>query len=191
MIVPEPTSRLLLRAWRDDDLPPFAEMNADDRVMEFMPKVLTQAESDAQAGRIIDDISSHGFGLWALERRDTGEFIGYVGLKHVPFEAHFTPAVEIAWRLASAHWGLGFATEGAAAVLDCAFGTMNLDEVVSFTATVNLRSSRVMERLGMIHDAPGGFDHPLLPLDHPLCRHVLFRMPRQRWQEIRMPRPTR
>jgi len=191
MTVPEPTRRLVLRAWRDEDYPPFAAMNADARVMEFMPGLMTREESDAQADQIIAHLATHGFGLWALERRDTGEFIGYVGLKEVPFEGHFTPAVEIAWRLAAPHWGQGFATEGAAAALDFAFASLNLAEVVSFTATINTRSWRVMEKLGMVHDAAGDFDHPRLALDHPLCQHVLYRMPRQRWQEISVQQLTR
>lgn len=175
---PEPTPRLRLRRWRQEDRAPYAAMNADPDVMEFMPGLMSHAESDALVDRIIAHFDAHGFGLWAVERLDTGAFIGHVGLVRVPFEAHFTPAVEIGWRIAREHWGQGFATEAAASALDFAFGHLRLDEVVSFTAITNVRSWRVMERLGMTHDPAEDFDHPRLEEGHPLRRHVLYRIRR-------------
>ena len=175
------TPRLLLRPWRQDDLPAFAVMNADPRVMEFMPGPLTRAESDAMAGRIREHFSRHGFGLWAVEVTGVAEFAGFVGLSVTDFRAHFTPCTEVGWRLAVEYWGRGYATEAAHAVLDHAFGRLNLGEVVSFTVPANGRSRRVMERLGMTHSPAEDFDHPGLPVGHPLRRHVLYRLPRSRW----------
>jgi RimJ/RimL family protein N-acetyltransferase len=157
------TPRLILRPWREADREPFARMNADPRVMEFFPSILTREESDA----ILD---APGFGCLAAELRGTGEFIGFIGLAVPGFEAHFTPCVEIGWRLAAEHWGKGLATEGAREV------QRNFDgDVVSFTAAVNLRSRRVMEKLGLTRDPADDFDHPRIPEGHPLRRHVLFR----------------
>lgn len=183
--LPLSTPRLLLREWRDADLPAFAALNGDERVMQHMPKRLTPAESDAQAARIREHFDEHGFGLWAVEVVGGAEFIGFVGLSVPRFEARFTPCVEIGWRLAFEHWGRGYATEAARRALEHAFETLALDEVVSFTVVANDRSRRVMERLGMTRRPEEDFDHPLLPADSPLCRHVLYRLPRGRWLEIR------
>lgn len=165
------TERLTLRAWTDADRAPFAALNCDPRVMEHFPSLLTREESDALVARIVEHFARHGYGLWALER--DGAFVGYAGLSAVAFEAAFTPAIEIGWRLAHAAWGQGYASEAARAVLRYAFGELALREVVSFTAVVNVRSRKVMERIGM--RAAGEFDHPRLPGGHPLRRHVLFR----------------
>ena len=176
------TPRLWLRQWRASDLEPFAALNADPQVMEFMPGSLSCAESDALARRAEAEIAQQGWGFWATELRESGAFIGFVGL-HVPsFEAPFTPCVEIGWRLERASWGNGFATEAARACLRFAFESLLLEEVVSFTVPPNRRSRAVMERLGMRHDAAGDFDHPRLPLGHPLRRHVLYRVRREDWQ---------
>jgi len=169
------TERLNLREWRAQDREPFARMNADPAVMEFMPTVLTRAESDALIDRVEAHFAAHGFGPWAAELRETGEFIGYVGLWTPTFEAHFTPCIEIGWRLAKEHWGKGLATEGARAVMEHAFGEVGLKELVSFTSVGNLRSRRVMEKIGMTHDPADDFDHPALPEGHKLRRHVLYR----------------
>lgn len=158
-------------------------MNADARVMEHMPAPLSRDESCAMVARIQAHFEQHGFGLWAVEVPGVADFIGYVGLMSPSFEAHFTPCVEVAWRLAHEHWGHGYATEGARAALDFAFGRQGLDEVVSFTALVNARSWRVMERLGMRRRPEEDFDHPRLPEGHRLRRHVLYRMPREAWEE--------
>jgi RimJ/RimL family protein N-acetyltransferase len=170
------TTRLLLRRWREADREPFARINADPRVMEYFPAALTREESDTLVDRIDAHFTEHGFGMWAAELRDTGEFIGFIGLNVPRFEAHFTPCVEIGWRLAAEHWGRGLATEGARAVLDQAFHPLRLPEIVAFTTTANLRSRRVMEKLGMAHDPADDFDHPCLAEGHPLRRHVLYRL---------------
>jgi RimJ/RimL family protein N-acetyltransferase len=177
------TPRLCLRPWRDQDLAPFAALNADPRVMEFFPKVLTPEESAARVSRIKEHFDVHGFGLWAVEVVGGADFIGFVGLNVTLFEAHFTPCVEIGWRLAFQHWGRGYATEAARAALDFAFHVLRLDDVVSFTVPANYRSRRVMERLGMTR-APGeDFEHPSLPAGHPLRCHVLYRLGRAAWEQ--------
>jgi RimJ/RimL family protein N-acetyltransferase len=169
------TPRLLLRPWRDEDLAPFAEMNADPRVMEFFPKRLDRVESDLLVTRIRDHFDRHGFGLWAVEVPGVADFIGFVGLAIPRLEAHFTPCVEVGWRLAQEHWGRGYATEAARAALAFGFGDLALEEIVSFTAAVNLRSRAVMERIGMTRSPEDDFDHPALPEGHPLRQHVLYR----------------
>ena len=169
------TERLRLRNWQPSDREPFAQINADPRVMEFFPKRLTREESDAMIERIEEHFRAKGFGLYAVELRDGGRFIGYVGL-YTPTFAHFTPCVEIGWRLASDAWGQGFATEGAKAVVRHAFENVGLDEIVSFTVPANQRSIRVMEKIGMMRDAADDFEHPNLPTSHPLRHHVLYRL---------------
>ncbi|HEX5206971.1 MAG TPA: GNAT family N-acetyltransferase [Steroidobacteraceae bacterium] len=172
------TARLRLRPWRPEDLPTYAAMNADPRVREYFPKVLTAAESDREAARIAAHFDRHGFGLWAVEVVGTADFAGFVGLAIPGFEAHFTPCVEIGWRLAFEHWGRGYATEAARAALDCGFERLGLEEIVAFTVPGNWRSRRVMERIGMRRSAADDFDHPRLPPGHPLRRHVLYRVGR-------------
>lgn len=170
------TERLRLRNWRSSDREPFARLNADPRVMEFFPKCLTREDSDAMVDRIEEHFRSKGFGLYAAELRSDGRFVGYVGLHTPAFEAHFTPCVEIGWRLASDVWGQGIATEGAQAVVHHAFENLGLAELVSFTVSGNQRSIRVMEKIGMTRDAAGDFEHPNLPVGHVLRRHVLYRL---------------
>ncbi len=172
------TDRLLLRRWRPEDREPFARMNADPRVMEFFPKLLTREESDAIADRVEAHFAEHGFGLWAVEIPGVTPFAGFIGLSIPRFEAHFTPCIEIGWRLAAETWNQGYATEGARAALDFAFANLAVNEVVSYTVPTNVRSRRVMERIGMTHDAAGDFDHPVLAEGHPLRRHVLYRIAR-------------
>jgi RimJ/RimL family protein N-acetyltransferase len=169
------TPRLHLRHWRAEDLPAFAAMNADARVMEFFPKLLDRAESDARVEKIRDHFARNGFGLWAVEVPGVAEFIGFVGLSVPEFEAHFTPCIEIGWRLAYGHWGIGYATEAARAVLDVGFRLLALQEIVSFTVPANRRSRNVMERIGMTRTPADDFDHPSLPAGHPLRSHVLYR----------------
>jgi RimJ/RimL family protein N-acetyltransferase len=149
------TERLLLRQWRDDDLAPYAALNADPRVMEHFPALLTREQSDASAARIRAHLAAHGFGLWAVEPVGVAPFIGFTGLARPAFEAPFTPCVEIGWRLAAAYWGRGYATEAAAAALRDGFERLGLAEIVAFTVPANRRSRRVMERLGMRHDPAG------------------------------------
>jgi RimJ/RimL family protein N-acetyltransferase len=170
------TERLQLRSWRDDDLEPFAALNADPAVMEFFPGPLDRAHSDAMVGRMQQRLDDRGFGFLATERLDTAELIGFVGLSVPRFDAPFMPAVEIGWRLARSAWGHGFATEAARRVLEDGFDRVGLAEVVSFTAAANERSRAVMRRLEMSHDPADDFDHPMLPEGHPLRRHVLYRL---------------
>jgi len=172
------TERLLLRQWRPEDRPPFAALNADPEVMRHFPSTLARAESDTFADRCEAGIAQRGWGLWAVEvlpgddRAGSG-FIGFTGLNVPGFEAHFTPCVEVGWRLARGHWGHGYATEAARAAVGYGFDVLDLDEIVSFTYVGNDRSRRVMEKLGMVED--GEFDHPRLPGD-PIERHVLYRL---------------
>jgi ribosomal-protein-alanine N-acetyltransferase len=175
------TDRLLLRQWRPEDREPFAVMNADPEVMRHFPARLAREESDALAARAEALLTTHGWGLWAVEALDGagessgGSFAGFIGLAVPSFEAHFTPAVEVGWRLAQPFWGHGYATEGARAALTYAFVELELQAVVSFTAVANDRSRRVMERLCMTHDPADDFDHPRLP-GSPVERHVLYRL---------------
>ena len=169
------TERLLLRGWRTSDRIPFAAMNADPRVMEFLPSLLSRDESDRLADRIEAHFEQHGFGVWAVETRANGKFIGFIGLNTPSFQARFTPCVEIGWRLAFDSWGQGLATEGARRALRYGFETLGLREIVSFTVPKNARSRHVMEKLKMTHDPADDFDHPGLPAGHPWQRHVLYR----------------
>jgi ribosomal-protein-alanine N-acetyltransferase len=150
-------------------------MNADPEVMEFFPAPLSRAQSDDLVDRIEAGFDRDGFGLWALELRGGG-FIGFAGLARPEFEAPFTPAVEVGWRLARPAWGHGYATEAGRAALEYGFGPAALEEVVSFTSVVNTRSRAVMERLGMTRDPAEDFDHPRIPAGDPLRRHVLYRL---------------
>lgn len=166
------TTRLVLRRWREEDRAPFAAMNADPAVMEFLPSVLGRAESDALFERMVKT------DIFAAETKHDGEFVGFVGLSRPRFEAPFTPCIEVGWRLARAAWGHGYATEGARAALAYGFDTLRLEEIVSFTVPANLRSRRVMEKLGMAHSPQDDFDHPSLAEGHLLRRHVLYRLVR-------------
>ncbi len=172
------TERLVLRRWRPDDRPPFARLNADPRVVEFLPAPLSRSESDALADRIEAHFERHGFGLWAVEVPGVTPFAGFVGLAVPRIEAHFTPCVEIGWRLDAEHWNRGYATEAARAALAFGFETLQLAEIVSFTVEGNLRSRRVMEKIGMTRSPSDDFDHPVLPEGHTLRRHVLYRSAR-------------
>jgi len=170
------SGRLRLRRWRDADRDAFAAMNADARVMEFFPSPLTRAGSDAMVDYVEAHFDEHGFGLWAVEVPDVAPFIGFTGLLVKRFAAHFAPCVEVGWRLAFAYWGNGYATEAARVALGHGFGALGLSEIVSYTTVTNRRSRAVMERLGMRRDPVDDFHHPERPKDHPLCRHVLYRL---------------
>jgi RimJ/RimL family protein N-acetyltransferase len=172
------TERLHLRRWCDTDRPPFAAMNADPRVMEHFPAVLSREESDGRVERILAHFDRHGYAQWAVEIPGVTPFAGFIGLCVTPFEAHFTPNVEVGWRLAAEHWGYGYATEGAQAALEFGFTELKLSEIVSFTVPANFRSRRVMEKLGMTHDPGEDFDHPSLADGHSLKRNVLYRIRR-------------
>ena len=177
------TERLRLRRWRPADRAPFAALNADPRVMAHFPATLSREESNTLAARVEAHFDQHGFGLCAVEVPEVAPFVGFLGLSVPRFEAHFTPCVEIGWRLAPEHWGKGYATEGARAVLAFGFETLQLGEIVSFTTTGNLPSRRVMEKIGMTHDPVDDFDHPGLPDGHPLRRHVLYRIARRGYSQ--------
>jgi RimJ/RimL family protein N-acetyltransferase len=170
------TDRLILRRWQESDRQPFAAMNADPHVMQFLGKSLTREESDRLIDRIEAGFVQSGFGLCAVELRQDHSFLGFIGLSVPNFQAAFTPCVEIGWRLAAHAWGQGFATEGAQAMAAYAFNTLKLESIVSFTAVENTRSRRVMEKLGMTFDPSESFDHPNLPEGHLLRRHVLYRL---------------
>jgi ribosomal-protein-alanine N-acetyltransferase len=174
------TDRLILRRWRDADREPFAALNADPEVMEHFPAALTRAQSDEMIERVEAGFDRYGFGLWALELAGTGEFIGFTGLSVPRFEAPFMPAVEVGWRLARSAWGHGYASEAARRALQVGFDEYELAEVVSFTATVNVRSQAVMRRIGMTSDPADDFDHPAIAEGHPIRRHVLYRIARSR-----------
>ena len=176
------TDRLLLRNWRPSDAEPFAAMNADARVVEHLPAALTREQSDDLVARIQAHTDKHGFGLWAVEIPGIAPFAGFLGLGVPRFDASFTPCVEIGWRLAAAQWGRGYATEGARAALAFGFESLDLGEIVSFTSPDNVRSRRVMERIGMSRDPAGDFEHPLLPERHRLRPHVLYRLGRETWR---------
>jgi RimJ/RimL family protein N-acetyltransferase len=170
------TERLLLRRWKPSDREPFAEMNADPRVMEFFPDCLTREESDRLIESIESHFDNHGFGLFAAELKAESKLIGFIGLHVAGFQAHFTPCVEIGWRIAAPYWGQGLATEGSRAVVRFAFDRLRLENLVSFTAPGNMASRRLMEKLGMTHDPQEDFDHPKLPPGHRLRRNVLYRL---------------
>ena len=172
------TDRLVLRKWERRDREPFARLNADVRVMEFMPARLSRAESDSLLERIQHHFHAHGFGLYAAQSHQEHAFVGFIGLAVPTFQAHFTPCVEIGWRLFPEYWGRGLATEGARAVVRHAFDVLGLCSLVAFTVPENIRSRRVMEKIGMTHDPSDDFDHPNL-MGHPMRRHVLYRLRRE------------
>lgn len=178
------TSRLHLRNWQPADLLRFAQLNSDPQVMQHFPGCLPREQSDALAARIQQHIEQHGFGPWVLELREQPGLIGILGLQHVLFDSAFTPAVEIGWRLLPAYWQQGLATEAAQAALRFAFEQLELPQVLAFTVPVNLPSQALMQRLGMQRDPAEDFLHPLLPRDHPLRPHVLYRLGRRSWQQM-------
>ena len=174
------TARLQLRLWEDSDsdLAALAALNGHAQVMQFMPQVLSQKESAEILQAIRVHFCRHGFGLWAVCKRGESTPLGWTGLAVPNFAAAFTPCVEIAWRLQPQHWGQGLATEAARAALAFAFAQLQLLEVVSFTVPANLRSRRVMDKLGMLRNPHEDFEHPALPAHHPLRTHLLYRLPR-------------
>ncbi len=175
------TARLQLRAWRDEDLEPYAALNADPRVRQFFPSVPTYRESAESMQYIRDHFQRRGFGLWAVEVIGGTPFIGFIGLSVPSFNAPFMPCVELGYRLAFEHWGHGYATEGSRAALAFGFTTVGLDEIVAMTAVGNERSRRVMERLGMKRNPADDFDHPSIVAGHPLRGHVLYRLAATEW----------
>lgn len=176
--------RLRLRPWRPEDADAFAAMNADPRVMRHFVAPLAREESDRMLGALMAHEAEHGFCFWAVERHAEPGAIGMCGLVRVPWAARFTPAVEIGWRIAAAHWRQGFAEEAARLALAAGFGPLGLAEIVAFTVPANEPSWRLMEKLGLRAD--GDFEHPRLAPGHPLRRHLLYRIARETWVAERL-----
>jgi RimJ/RimL family protein N-acetyltransferase len=168
-----------MRRWRESDREPFAALNADPEVMEHFPAPLSRQDSDQLVDRIEQRFDELGYGLWALEVRESGEFIGFTGLILQTFDAPFLPAVEVGWRLARSAWGHGYAIEAARRAVEYGFRDVGLEEIISMTARRNTRSRAVMERLGMTRDPADDFAFPKIPEGHPLRPHVLYRLRRQ------------
>jgi RimJ/RimL family protein N-acetyltransferase len=173
---PIETERLTLRLWREEDCEPFAAMCADERVMKFVTPLPTRADSDAYIGRLMAHQERHGFTFWAMEDRATGAFAGAAGLRYVPFEAHFTPAIEFGWRMPITFWGKGLATEAALACRDYGFGVLKLSEIIAFASERNTRSQAVMQRIGMTNDPADNFYYHKLPPDHYVQPLILYRI---------------
>ena len=163
-----------MRQWHDEDIIQFAEINQNAEVMEYMPKLLSTEETMHFYERIVSEHEKYGYGLYAVELKNTGEFIGYTGFHHFCFEAEFSPGIEIGWRISRKHWNQGYATEAAKACLDYAQKKKLFKEIYSFTATCNHRSERIMQKIGMMHH--GYFSHPALPDGHRLKQHTLYRL---------------
>jgi RimJ/RimL family protein N-acetyltransferase len=180
------TERLLLRRWRNEDREPFAALNADPLVREHFQGTQSRADSDAFIDRIEEHWREHGWGNWAVEVPGVAPFIGYVGLWPADYVAN-RPMVEVGWRLAREHWGHGYATEAAREALRFGFEEVGLEEIVSFTVPQNIRSRRVMERIGLVRDPAGDFDHPRVdPVAYPhLVPHVFYRLARDDWRATR------
>lgn len=176
------TARLRLRQWRPEDREPFAMLNGDPEVMRYFPDTLDRRASDALADRIEKLIAEQGWGFWAVALKQSGDFIGFVGLHRPAPELPFSPCVEIGWRLARPYWGRGYAVEAAKAVLAFGFEQLGLDEILAFTVKHNRRSWQLMERLGMVRE-PESFMHPALPLGSPLREHCLYRLSAERWAQ--------
>jgi len=168
------TERLIMRPWKDKDIEPFVLLNTDPRVCEFYPRHFTRTESLALISRIREEMQRYGFGLWALEVKASHEFIGYTGLKHLRRNHPLAPNIEISWRLAPAHWGKGYAMEAGKKALWYGLQELALPEVVAFTAAPNIRSQKVMERIGMVREKHRDFLHPDIPVEHMLRPHVTF-----------------
>ena len=175
------TERLLLRQWRNEDMPGFAELNADREVMQFYPELLSLQESNAAAEKFKSLIAANGWGFWAVESTPERSFIGLVGLHKPTYKLPFGPCVEIGWRLARAYWGKGYATEAAGVCLDFAFDQLNLSEVYAFTSVQNFKSRAVMERLDMVN-IEANFDHPIMPHNSPLREHVVYEIKKHQWR---------
>jgi RimJ/RimL family protein N-acetyltransferase len=172
------TERLLLRRWLSTDLEPYAALNADPQVREHFPSTMTRRECEAEIAIFEERFDEHGYGLWAVEVPGVAPCIGFIGLNLTTFDAPFTPAVEVGWRLARKYWGEGYASEGARAALHFGFETIGLDEIVSFTTPANVRSWAVMERIGMSRDPSDDFENPNVAVGHPMRPHVLYRISR-------------
>lgn len=170
------TKRLILRTWSKEDADPYFKINQDPKVIEFLLGPLTMEKVNDFIHAVNKHQDTHGYTLWAAELKETGELMGFIGLSYTTFKSHFTPAVEVGWRLGSQFWGKGYATEGAKACLEYGFKQRGLKEIISFTVPANIRSLRVMEKIGLKRIVNGDFAHPKLATDHPLSKHVLYRL---------------
>ena len=170
------TERLILRLWKQEDIQPYYLINQDSHVIKYLRGTLSVQQVEDFIVAANNHYDTYGYTLWAVELKSTKELIGFIGLNYVMWSSSFTPAVEIGWRLGSQHWGNGYATEGARAVLQYGFQVLQLEEIVSFTVPANARSIRVMEKIGLRRDRNGDFNHPKLPHNHPLSCHVLYRL---------------
>ncbi len=170
------TERLILRQWKQSDIPLFAKINSDPDVMEFFPSLLSEKESTEIAHKIIKELENKPYGFWAVEVKNKASFIGFIGLHSPNFHTTFTPCIEIGWRLAKDFWEQGYALEGAKKVLDYAFNTLKLKEIVSFTSEKNYRSLSVMKRLNMQYCPENNFDHPYIAKEDPLCKHLFYKI---------------
>jgi RimJ/RimL family protein N-acetyltransferase len=170
------TSRLVLRTWNQEDADAYFQINQDLKVIELLNGSLTMEQVNDFITTANSHNDKHGYTLWAAELKETRDMIGFIGLNYTTWEAHFTPATEVGWRLGSQYWGHGYATEGAKASLDYGFRECGLKEIVSFTVPANVRSIRVMEKIGLKRDANGDFAHPKLSAGHPLSQHILYRL---------------
>jgi RimJ/RimL family protein N-acetyltransferase len=170
------TARLILRTWKNEDVNAYYQINQDPKVIELLRGPLTMEQVNDFIPAVNKHQEKHGYTLWAVELKETGELMGFIGLNYTDWESHFTPAVEVGWRLGSQYCGTGYATEGAKASLDYGFKQCGLKEIVSFTVPANVRSIRVMEKIGLKRDLHGDFAHPKLAADHPLSRHILYRL---------------
>ena len=180
------TDRLVLRKWRDDDLEPYYALCSDPDVMRYFPGLQTKDHCRSMIDMALRDYEDQGFCCMPVVLRDTGEFIGFTGLSLPRFDrpTAFSPCVEIGWRLKKSAWGQGFAVEAARRWLAYGFGKIGLNEIVSFTASDNNQSRRVMEKLAMIRDTEDDFLHPNLDPEHNLALHVLYRLSVDRWRDL-------
>ncbi len=185
MIILE-TERLRLRTWKESDKTPYFQLNQDPKVTEFLPRSITQDEATQFINRTNSHQERYGYSLWATELRASNQLIGFIGLTTIEWEAPFTPAVEIGWRLASPFWENGYATEGAKATLNYGFNHCSLTKIISFTVPANKRSIRVMEKIGMKRDFQGDFLHPKLATTHPLAPHVLYKATQERVIHVKL-----
>ena len=170
------TARLILRTWKNEDAHAYYHINQETKVTEFLLGPLTMEQVNNFIFAANNHQEKHGYTLWAVELKETGQLIGFIGLNYTDWKSPFTPAVEVGWRLGFQYWGKGYATEGAQAALDYGFKRCSLKEIVSFTVPANLRSIRVMEKIGLKRDVNGDFAHPKLPADHHLSHHILYRL---------------
>lgn len=170
------TERLILRTWKAEDSQAYFQINQDSKVTEFLLNPITMKQVNDFILVMNNHSDEYGYTLWATELKQTGELMGYIGLNYTDWKSHFTPAVEVGWRLGSQYWGKGYATEGAKASMDYGFKKCDLKEIVSFTIAENVRSIRVMEKIGLKRDVNGNFAHPKLPASHPWSQHILYRL---------------